>query len=148
MSCIFQYTTEPRDDGKRKANCVRCGQPSGWTLSPLHEIHAACRLDTNGKPLGYPGNELKALLTEWGYATAEGCGCDDKAALMNAWGVSGCKANRAEIIAWLHDAATTKGWLAKLAAGVGAGWLVDQAIARATARLPSKTTEPLSAPLQ
>ena len=62
---------------------------------------------------------------------------------MNAWGVDGCRQHRTEIIAWIEQAASERGWMVKIATGAKAlalglpltiAGLVDLAITRAAAR--------------
>lgn len=82
-------------------------------------------------PGGGPGTRLKALLAGppfWIGPDAGGCKCNERAALMDAWGVAGCKERRSEIVDWLTEQAVARGWPF---AGIGAAWIVDRAIALA-----------------
>lgn len=103
------------------------------------------------RPAGGPGTELKALLASLGLTPPGGCGCDDLAARMDAWGVAGCRERREDILARLRANAAKVGWLAKLKAGalavaVGLAFrldprdpypgLLDEAIRRAEAKAP------------
>lgn len=70
------------------------------------------------------GTELKRGLAELGLAGARGCGCDERAALMDRRGVAWCEANVAVIVGWLREGAAAAGWGAQvtdevLAAAVG-----------------------------
>ncbi len=58
-----------------------------------------------------PGTELEAILKERGHTVARDCGCRDKIAQMNRWGVDGCRENIDTITDWLIDAAKSAGWL-------------------------------------
>lgn len=49
-------------------------------------------------PLEGPGTELKAMLQQLGFENFRGCGCDLMVAVMNAWGVEGCRANFGAIV--------------------------------------------------
>lgn len=69
---------------------------------------------------GKVGDHLAALLAGLGFVETAGCGCGSMKARMNSWGVHGCRANRAEIEAWLREKAGAVGLLAKAAAGVRA----------------------------
>lgn len=88
-----------------------------------------------------PGRQLRRLLAELEIVGEDNCGCAMKATQMDVWGIDGCKEHRTEIIDWLREAAATKGWLARMAAGVGAGWLVDEAIRRAEQQPPARSAE-------
>jgi hypothetical protein len=114
-----------------------------WSGLPAHQAPAR---PTMLPPTGGPGAELKTLLAEMGVTEQSGCGCGSRALQMDAWGVEGCKARRAEIVAWLAEQQKARGWGATLAAGLKAitsglafsldpldplGSLVDEAIRRA-----------------
>lgn len=140
------------------SNRILLGKPG---LAPLSLCLRPCpyadqpnREDVSPPPAvvtGGPGTELKRLLGELGLTPVSGCGCDDRAALMDSWGVAGCRERRAEILAWLTDAREKAGWRVTLAAGLRAlsgaiegldlrdplGWLVDEAIRRADLRVPT-----------
>lgn len=94
---------------------------------------------------GGMGTELKALLASLGITGQQGCGCDDRAARMDAWGLAGCKARRAEILDWLDQQAAKLGWWEKAKAGALAvlgglplttAGLFDEAARRAKAKAP------------
>lgn len=100
------------------------------------------------------GTELEKLLGGLGLGVSKSCGCAKWRRRMNAWGPTGCRANRAAIEAHLRTEAGKVGWAAKLAAGakaVAAGLLLnpidpapgllDEAIRRA------EVTPPAPAPL-
>ena len=53
---------------------------------------------------GLPGSRLKRLLEGppfWIAVNPTTCGCNDRAAQMNRWGVSGCRANQKTIVNWV-----------------------------------------------
>lgn len=124
-----------------------------WGI-PGHPTHAP-RLRTTmatfatPTPIGHgPGTELKALLESLGAKANAGCSCNQKAAEMDAWGVSGCRERRDEIKQFLRDNAAERGWFEKAKAAALAtaqglafqlnfsdiyGSLVDLAIQRAEA---------------
>jgi hypothetical protein len=94
-----------------------------------------------------PGSQLWRLLEQLGIQHQANCGCLDRAEQMNAWGVAGCRAARAEIVAWMEAGKDKYGWatVAKaaglaLVSGVASrlsltdpyGSLVDEAIRRAS----------------
>lgn len=80
-----------------------------------------------------PGSHLRKLLREIGVASLDGCGCDEYAAQMNAWGIQGCLLRRQEIIDHLNAQAYTWMDMAKvaLAGYLTTGSLVDECITRA-----------------
>lgn len=91
-----------------------------------------------------PGAHLKAILAGLGLKPAKDCGCDKRAAEMDAWGPAGCREHRAEIVAWLDEQRAKASWSEKLVAAAKAmtaglpinlldpmGSLVDEAIRRA-----------------
>ena len=129
--------------------CPRCGYafksaavkpPNKRCLLP-GETWSAVRREPAANLTG-PGSELKQLLAELGQSVTVDCGCEDKAHQMNVWGVAGCREHRAEIIAWLQEAAAAKGWAASLAAQIASGWLVDEAIRRAEVKSAALTARP------
>jgi hypothetical protein len=118
---------------------------SGETPPPLARYADAGAIRPPRTPAG-PGTELKTLLAGMGITEASGCNCGSKAALMDAWGVEGCRSRQPEIVAWLAEQQKARGWGATLAAGLKAitsglafsldpldplGSLVDEAIRRA-----------------
>lgn len=97
-------------------------------------------------PPAGPGSELKALLASLGVPACT-VGCGGYAALMDSWGVEGCRRRREEVAARLREQAAKAGWAAKLRAAALAaaqglvfnpldpyGSLVDEAIRRAEGR--------------
>lgn len=55
-----------------------------------------------------PGTRLKNLLY-WFVDTPPGCDCASRSAIMDAWGVVGCRHNKNQIIHWLDESAQLKG---------------------------------------
>jgi hypothetical protein len=55
-----------------------------------------------------PGTRLKNLLY-WFVDAPPGCDCASRAAIMDAWGVVGCRHNKNQIIHWLYESAQLKG---------------------------------------
>lgn len=53
--------------------------------------------------VGGPGYELKRLLSRLGMASDAGCGCDQRAAQMDAWGCDECEKRLDEIVGWLEE---------------------------------------------
>lgn len=94
------------------------------------------------------GTELMLLLKEIGVEASPNCPCHERARQMNAWGIAGCEENRATIIEWLKESASTLAWLdrAKIAfQAARAPWLsiakpcdslLGEAIRRAQASTP------------
>ena len=99
--------------------------------------------DAAPAPTGGPGTELKALLADMGVTEKAGCGCADKARLMDARGPAWCRDNRALLVDWLREAAGKMSFFDRLKAGARAAWhspldpvgaLVDEAVRRAEAK--------------
>lgn len=81
--------------------------------------------------LGRPGSELKAILSGppfWIVPERGKCKCNERAALMDSWGVDGCRKRQGEIVKWLSDEAKAAGWPLP---ATGAAGLVLLAINRA-----------------
>lgn len=101
-----------------------------------------------------PGTELKALLTSLGFKAP--CGsCSDKAAVMDAWGVKGCRENLHILVDWLKREQVKLGWLQTIKAGTKAltnglvfalnpidpvPGLIEEAIRRAEAKSPPSSS--------
>jgi hypothetical protein len=98
-----------------------------------------------------PGSQLWKLLESLGVKHKVDCGCLGRAEQMNAWGVAGCRASRADIVAWMLAGKDDYGWSTIVKAGgmavlTGVAWrlsildpygsLVDEAIRRAEQALP------------
>ena len=50
------------------------------------------------------GDHLHELLTKIGLQPTTNCQCEGRRLQMNAWGVSGCRERREEIVGWLREA--------------------------------------------
>ena len=88
------------------------------------------RLAQRSGVLEGPGDFLHDMIRFWlrQQPTAE-CGCADKIAQMNAWGVVGCREHLNEIIGWLVAKAREDKW--KLANVPGAETLIRLMVTRA-----------------
>lgn len=93
--------------------CRGCGR-----CTPSQSVNDVTRTVANkllaeqGKPLLFevgsgPGTTLKKTLS-W-FHTSSSCGCEERAAIMDAWGVQGCEENIRTILYWLRDSATAQG---------------------------------------
>lgn len=70
---------------------------------------------------GYgPGSQLWRLLEELGIEHQSDCQCLSHAEQMNAWGLSGCREHRDEIVAWMRQGQDRFGWQPKLMAAARA----------------------------
>ncbi len=67
-----------------------------------------------------PGTELKKILESLGIEPGPTCDCRARADQMDAWGVSGCRANRDTIIGWMREGQGRWGWKDKLSAAAKA----------------------------
>lgn len=122
--CVCRSNRWMHDGTVPLALCETCR----YADMPLIDLQALRQPATSG-----PGTELKGLLSELGLTTTSGCGCDDKARQMDAWGIDGCRERRAEIIAWLRDAKSQ----------VGSSWDIIAAVGRAVVRmLPISPLDP------
>jgi len=86
------------------------------------------------QPRALPGTELAKLLS-W-FRQTSGCGCQERAALMDRNGPDWCESHIDEIVGWMTEAASkagVAGYIASLVPGVGlaAKEIVKQAIANA-----------------
>lgn len=81
------------------------------------------------RPKG-PGDFLHDIIRFWlRQQPTVGCGCEDKIAQMNAWGVAGCREHLDEIAGWLIVKAREDKW--KLASAPGVETLVRLMVKRA-----------------
>ena len=103
------------------------------------------------------GTELKELLKVVGFKAGINCKCNQRAALMDEWGIATCEVKREEILSWLREEQAKKGWLDKMkAAGRAvmtglafslnpldpAASLLDEAFRRARAKEDAKNATP------
>lgn len=93
--------------------CRGCGRctPS-QSVNDVTRTIANQLLVASGKPTlleagSGPGTTLKKTLS-W-FHTSNSCGCEERAAIMDAWGVEGCKENIRIILHWLRDSAASQG---------------------------------------
>lgn len=138
MRCAFVPSGFDPSRRKYVYHCPNCNQPDLRISREGATIRRMCKA-TVPIPDHGPGTELKAMLGSLGFTSAGCGGCEGMMLSMNQWGADGCRERRATIISHLEHSAERLGWLAKLAAGATAGWLVDTAIARAAAN-PLSTT--------
>lgn len=130
--CQFECTAVPG-----LLLCKACHEPANST-SPPHRTFRRCWA---GIPR--PGTELMRLLRELKVQPKKGCPCNQRRWQMDEWGIDGCHANRATIIAWMQDGFDLAGLGEKLKAGALAlakglpltlDGLLDEAIRRAEAK--------------
>jgi len=83
-------------------------------------------------PTNGPGDCLCRAIERWsGEEPKLSCGCRSRIARMNAWGPDGCRKHLDEIVGWLVEEATKRGWRsAKLP---GARWAVKRMVLGAIA---------------
>ena len=65
-------------------------------------------------PVAGPGTHLHCLLAGWGILPDAGCGCDDKAAEMDAQGPAWCRDNLEVLVDWLMEPARARLFLGAL----------------------------------
>lgn len=92
--------------------CRGCGRctPS-QSVNDVTRTIANQLLQASGKPTllevgSGPGTTLKKTLS-W-FHTSSSCGCEERAAIMDAWGVDGCRENIRTILFWLRDSAASQ----------------------------------------
>ena len=92
--------------------CRGCGRctPS-QSVNDVTRTLANQLLIADGKPALLeagkgPGTTLKKTLS-W-FHTSSSCGCEERAAIMDAWGVQGCEENIKTILYWLRDSAAAQ----------------------------------------
>lgn len=64
--------------------------------------------DSQLAALAGPGTHLHCLLAGWGIRPCAGCGCDDKAAAMDAHGPAWCREHLETIVDWLMEPARAR----------------------------------------
>lgn len=98
--------------------CKACSQTIGPSVKSIivRHLHSKGMLTkkfiddnrwiiTTGEPTTEgPGTELHRLLS-WFVSPEEGCKCTNRAAIMNEWGIDGCKRNIEVIVDWLVEEA-------------------------------------------
>lgn len=146
-SCIWEPTGKMRGD-RHLLRCKACGKllPSRSKDQGIKTNCAAAGNSERSVRLIHnfgPGTELSAIFRELGLKPNKSCGCAAKARQMDAWGISGCKEHRGEILAWMKEAYAQAGWVEKSQAAwqaVSRGLpltlegLLDLAIERAEAK--------------
>lgn len=104
----------PRCD-PRRLRPIRCGvNRECLVVEPPPNPAEPQRFDPSVAPIRGPGTELHKLLQAMGVRPTRGCGCEEFARQMDAWGVEGCRQRREEILDRLvHEAEkrTFLGWL-------------------------------------
>lgn len=146
----MQYICGHSSDDRHPNTCKVCWSYDSFEkykqkkLAERTELPAA----TTAQPKG-PGTELMNLLASMGITARLECGCKNKAAQMDEWGVEGCRQRRSEITNWLREEAAKRSWFDKLQSARRAiflglaleispvdiyGSLVDMAIYRAESK--------------
>ena len=95
-TCPYCHRPNPTANRALRRNCT-----AGGIVVPLGPAPSR-------SAIGGPGTELAAILTAAG--AGECSACELRAAQMDAWGVDGCRANRATICGWLAQAAIRAPW--------------------------------------
>lgn len=87
--------------------CNRCSRPrtvNEVTRSIANQLRVEAGLSTLLDTPGGPGTKLASVLS-WFAPSNPNCGCEERAAIMDAWGVQGCKDNLSTILHWLRSSA-------------------------------------------
>jgi hypothetical protein len=89
--------------------CSRCPKPftvNEVTLSIANALRVEEGKTELSSPGKGPGTRLASLLS-W-FKKDSSCGCEERADIMDAWGVDGCKENMPTILHWLRDSAASQ----------------------------------------
>jgi len=87
--------------------CNRCSRPctvNEVTRSIANQLRVDAGLSALLDTPGGPGTKLASVLS-WFAPSSPNCGCEERAAIMDAWGVQGCKDNLPTILHWLRSSA-------------------------------------------
>jgi hypothetical protein len=87
--------------------CNRCSRPrtvNEVTRSIANQLRVEAGLSALLDTPGGPGTKLASVLS-WFAPSNSNCGCEERAAIMDAWGVQGCKDNLSTILHWLRSSA-------------------------------------------
>jgi len=76
-----------------------------------------------------PGDYLHDAIRKWiGEEPTNQCGCQDRIDQMNAWGPAVCRDHLDEIVGWLVDEATKRGWWRYAVAVPGSRYFIEQMV--------------------
>lgn len=109
-TCTIVSTLAEEDYSPSQEDCKACGLCSKpQTVNEVTTLLADKLRIPAGKTrlhkIGYgPGSRLAALFS-WFVKTDPSCGCEARAAIMDAWGPEGCRENHNLILHWLRDSA-------------------------------------------
>jgi hypothetical protein len=112
--CNFEPTGEENDAGWKKHRCTRCSYVSKFIPPWSNRIVRQCGDRTPVAPS--VGTELTELFAEHGLEGKSTCGCKRWALRMDAWGLAGCRAHRAEILDHLREEYEHASWLDRMRA--------------------------------
>jgi len=104
---ISQIVGEPYVPSQEECRaCSRCKPPQ--EINDLTVLVSNRILEELDKPTLYkgagPGTRLAKTIA-WFSKIPPDCDCADRAAIMDAWGVEGCKRNKRIIVHWLEESA-------------------------------------------
>lgn len=88
--------------------CSRCPKPCAVnevTLSIGNRLRVEDGKPELSSPGKGPGSRLANLLS---WFKTDSCGCQERADIMDAWGVEGCKENMPTILYWLRSSAAAQ----------------------------------------
>lgn len=96
MTC--QTTAEQLPSGKYRHTCQVCG-----TVRIVRGAKLVAECPSSEPRLCLPGCQLTKLLALLAIEKQGGCGCEDYANQMDAWGVDGCRERIGEIVEHLRE---------------------------------------------
>lgn len=89
--------------------CLLCGGETCVPLSSQDTFVRACKAYPRAPPC-LSGQHLKKLLAILGiYVVPQQCACNQRAAIMDAWGCDECERRIDEIVGWLREEAGKRG---------------------------------------
>jgi hypothetical protein len=90
-----------------------------------------------------PGDYLHDTILYWvGESPTSDCQCNSRIVQMNAWGPAGCREHRDEIVDWLVDEATNRGWWKYAVAVPGSRYFIKRMVLEAIKKIPSTNRQP------
>lgn len=115
--CHETWTATTKDEAPPLRLCV-------GARNLLDIRHAANRMRRKG-----PGDFLHDAILRWvGEGPTRECGCTDRIVKMNAWGAAGCREHIDEIVAWLVEEATKRGWWSLAVAVPGSRFFIKRMV--------------------
>jgi hypothetical protein len=118
---------------ERRSQCVAYGsgmhRMATWRCqpqSPSPEIDGPSAVPLSVKG---PGDHLHDAILSWvGESPTNDCQCNSRIAQMNVWGPAACREHLDEIVDWLVDEATHRGWWQYAVAAPGSRYFIKRMV--------------------